>query len=57
MPGSSQRSLQEHRKILSLIGVGAYEKAKNLLKEHLFYTFEFIKTKFPEGDIRKTWNI
>jgi DNA-binding GntR family transcriptional regulator len=57
MPGSRQRSLQEHRKILSLIEGGAYEKAKKLLKEHLFYTFEFLKTKFSEGDIRKTGDI
>jgi DNA-binding FadR family transcriptional regulator len=43
MAGSSQRSLKEHRQILGFIETGAYDKAKKLVKDHLFFTLEFLR--------------
>jgi DNA-binding GntR family transcriptional regulator len=43
MPGSSQRSLKEHRQILAFIETGAYDKGKRLVKDHLSYTLEFLR--------------
>lgn len=43
MPGSSQRSLKEHKQIVAFIESGAYDKAKRLVKDHLSYTLEFLR--------------
>jgi DNA-binding GntR family transcriptional regulator len=43
MPGSSQRSFNEHQKILTLLEAGSYDKAKTLLKDHLSYTLSFLR--------------
>lgn len=46
------RSLKEHRKILELIKRGDYEEAKKVMKEHLAYTFEFLRNRLSERMIR-----
>jgi DNA-binding GntR family transcriptional regulator len=43
MPGSSQRSFNEHQKILALLEAGSYDKAKRLLRDHLSYTLSFLR--------------
>ena len=45
IPESGRRSIDEHQHILSLIKVGDYEKAKDFLREHINYTFEFLRDK------------
>ena len=45
IPGSGRRSIEEHQHILSLIKAGNYEKAKEFLREHINYTFEFLRKK------------
>ena len=53
MPGSSTCSLEEHSKILDLIKRGAYEEAKKVMKEHLAYTFEFLRNRLFGRMIRE----
>ena len=48
IPGSGRRSIEEHNQILDFIKTGNYEKAKKFMREHINYTFEFLKNK--------TWN-
>ena len=43
MPGSSQRSFNEHQKILASLEAGNYDKAKRLAKDHLSYTHSFLR--------------
>jgi DNA-binding GntR family transcriptional regulator len=43
MPGSSQRSFNEHQKILALLEAGSYDKAKKSVKDHLSYTLSFLR--------------
>ena len=45
IPESGRRSIEEHQHILSLIKAGNYEKAKEFLREHINYTFEFLRKK------------
>jgi DNA-binding GntR family transcriptional regulator len=45
IPGSGMRSAEEHHKILDFIKTGNYDKAKKFMKEHIYYTFEFLQNK------------
>ncbi|MCD4721555.1 MAG: GntR family transcriptional regulator [Desulfobacula sp.] len=45
VPGSGRRSTEEHQHIISLIKRGSYEKAKKFMREHVNYTFEFLRNK------------
>jgi len=45
IPESGRRSIEEHQHILSLIKGGNYDKAKKFMKEHINYTFEFLRNK------------
>jgi len=48
IPESGSRSVEEHQHILSLIKAGNYEKAKKFMREHINYTFEFLRNKMLE---------
>jgi len=50
IPGSGQRSMEDHQHILSLIERGAYEKAKKIMREHINYTFEMLRNKMLQTD-------
>jgi DNA-binding GntR family transcriptional regulator len=52
MPGSSHRSLKEHRQILALIEAGAYDRAKKLVKDHLSYTLAFLRETLSDMGLR-----
>lgn len=43
IPGSGQRSMTNHREILEHIKAGAYEEAKDLMRDHIYYIFEFLR--------------
>jgi DNA-binding GntR family transcriptional regulator len=43
VPGSVTHSLEDHRAILDLIGMGEYEKAKKEVISHINYTKDFLK--------------
>ena len=45
IPGSGRRSIEEHQHIISLIKRGSYGKAKKFMREHINYTFEFLRNK------------
>ena len=45
IPGSGRRSIEEHQYIISLIKRGSYGKAKKFVREHINYTFEFLRNK------------
>ncbi len=45
IPGSGRRSIEEHQHIISLIKRGSYGKAKKFVREHINYTFEFLRNK------------
>jgi DNA-binding GntR family transcriptional regulator len=45
VPGSGRRSIDEHQHIISLIKRGSYGKAKKFMREHINYTFEFLRNK------------
>jgi DNA-binding GntR family transcriptional regulator len=45
IPGSGRRSIEEHNQILDFIKTGNYEKAKKFIREHINYTFEFLRNK------------
>ncbi len=50
IPGSGRRSIEEHQQILGLIKEGSYEKAKKFMREHINYTFEFLRNKILQVD-------
>ena len=45
IPTSGRRSIEEHNQILDFIKNGEYSKAKKFMKEHINYTFDFLKKK------------
>lgn len=45
IPGSVDRSLQDHREILHLITKGEYDRAKESLRNHLDFASEVLKSK------------
>ena len=45
VPASGRRSIEEHQHIISLIKRGSYEKTKKFMREHINYTFEFLRNK------------
>jgi len=45
IPNSKQCSGEDHQKILDLITMGAYEKARELLVEHVHYTLECLQDR------------
>ena len=51
IPGSGRRSAEEHNQILDFIGAGDYTKAKKFMKEHINYTYEFLKKKVLQTGI------
>ncbi len=53
IPGSGRRSIEEHNQILDFIKTGNYEKAKKFMREHINYTFEFLKNKIWNSEMRK----
>jgi len=50
IPGSGRRSIEEHQQILGLIKEGFYKKAKKFMREHIGYTFEFLRNKILQVD-------
>ena len=48
VPGSSGHSLQDHREILDFIKIGEYDKAKEWLGNHIYYTAEVLRRKILE---------
>jgi DNA-binding GntR family transcriptional regulator len=50
IPGSGRRSIEEHQQVLGLIRDGSYDKAKRFMREHIRYTFEFLRNKILEVD-------
>jgi len=48
IPGSERRSIEEHQEILSLIKGGSYNSAKKFMREHINYTFKFLRAKIVE---------
>jgi len=53
IPGSGRRSIEEHNQILDFIKTGNYEKAKKFMREHINYTFEFLKNKIWNSEMRE----
>lgn len=53
IPGSGRRSIEEHNQILDFIKTGNYEKAKKFMREHINYTFEFLKNKILNSEMRE----
>ena len=51
IPDSKQCSREDHQQIMDLITMGAYEKAQNLLMEHIHYTFEFLQNKISSSEM------
>jgi DNA-binding GntR family transcriptional regulator len=45
IPGSGKRSSEGHVQILDLIGHGQYRKAKEVMRDHTNYIYEFLKDK------------
>ena len=54
IPESGRRSIEEHQHVLSLIKAGNYEKAKEFLREHINYTFEFLRNEMLQTEIEWT---
>jgi DNA-binding GntR family transcriptional regulator len=50
IPGSGRRSIEEHNQIIEFITNGNYEEAKTFMREHINYTFEFLRKKILETD-------
>lgn len=50
IPGSGRRSIEEHQQILGLIKEGSYKKAKKFMRDHISYTFEFLRNKILQVD-------
>ena len=53
IPGSGRRSSEEHNQILDFIKISNYEKAKKFMREHINYTFEFLKNKILNSEMRE----
>jgi len=53
IPGSGRRSIEEHKQILDFIKAGNYEKAKKFMREHVNYTFEFLKNRILNSEMRE----
>jgi DNA-binding GntR family transcriptional regulator len=49
IPSSVRRSIEEHNQLIELIKDGNYGKAKAFMREHINYTFDFLKTKILEA--------
>jgi DNA-binding GntR family transcriptional regulator len=49
IPGSGRRSIEEHQQILGLIKEGSYKKAKKFMRDHINYTFEFLRNKILQA--------
>jgi len=45
--------MEEHNRILGFIKTGNYEKAKESIREHINYTFEFLKNKILNSEMRE----
>ncbi len=56
IPGSGRRSAEEHNQILDFIKTGNYGKAKKFMREHINYTFEFLRKKILESELEGTKN-
>ena len=50
IPRSGRRSIEEHKQILDFINSGAYEKAKEFMRGHINYTFEFLRNKILQTE-------
>ena len=57
IPGSGRRSIKEHQQILDFIKISNYEKAKKFMREHINYTFEFLKNKILNSEMREEKSI
>jgi DNA-binding GntR family transcriptional regulator len=44
IPGAAPHSVDEHHQVLDLIKMGSYEKAKEVMRQHINYAFELLKT-------------
>lgn len=49
-PASGRRSTEEHQHFISLIKRGSYGKAKKFMREHIKYTFEFLRNKMLQTE-------
>ena len=56
IPTSGRRSIEEHNQILDFIKNGEYSKAKKFMKEHINYTFDFLKKKILDRNQREQSN-
>lgn len=56
IPGSGRRSIEEHNRLIELIKDGNYGKAKTFMREHISYTFDFLRTKILEAEQEGTKN-
>jgi DNA-binding GntR family transcriptional regulator len=54
IPTSGRRSIEEHNQILDFIKNGEYSKAKKFMKEHINFTFDFLKKKILDRNQRGT---
>jgi DNA-binding GntR family transcriptional regulator len=52
IPTSGRRSIEEHNQILDFIKNGEYSKAKKFMKEHINFTFDFLKKKILDRNQR-----
>jgi len=53
LPGTLEHSLEDHRKVLESLEAGDYENAKEFLKRHFNYSFNFQKSILEEK-LKKT---
>jgi len=53
IPSSGRRSIEEHQQILDFIKIGNYEKAEKFMRKHINYTFEFLKNKILNSEMRE----
>jgi DNA-binding GntR family transcriptional regulator len=46
IPGAAPHSVKEHHQVLGLIKMGSYEKAKEVIRQHINYAYELLLEKF-----------
>jgi len=52
IPGAAPHSVKEHHQVLDLIKMGSYEKAKEVMRQHINFAFELLQEKFvPERTV------
>jgi len=52
IPSSGRRSIEEHNQILDFINNSEYSKAKKFMKQHISYTFDFLRNKILNRDLK-----